>query len=293
MDLREGEKVLTLSAPAKINWFLQVLRKRDDGYHDISSLMQYVALSDTLTMEHSDEIEVVSDLNIPQEENLVHKAALLMREWSGIKAGVRITLKKEIPMSAGLGGGSSDAATSLLGLSRLWNLDLTPKELSEIGEALGSDVPFFFHGPVAVVEGRGEIVSPVRLKSAYPLVLVKPPVAVSSAWAYAQVNVTQEAKVLTKKHNNIKLFRQGLENGDFSLLSSLHRNDLEPLVVKRFPIIREIKQKLMLIGAVFSAMSGSGSTVFGVFRTDEEADRAADELSANWCKAVKTVISYS
>jgi len=285
--------VLTLSAPAKINWFLQVLRKRDDGYHDIISLMQYVTLSDTLTMEHSDEIEVITEPNIPQEENLVHKAALLMRERSGIKSGARITLKKEIPISAGLGGGSSDAATSLIGLSRLWNLDLTRRELSELGGALGSDVPFFFHGPAAVVKGRGEIVFPVRLQAAYPLVLVKPPVAVSTAWAYTQMTVSPDAKVLTKKHNNIKLFRQALENGDFSWLSSLNRNDLEPPVVKRYPIIYEIKQKLMLNGAVFSAMSGSGSTVFGVFRTDEEANRAVESLSAHWCKVVKTVIPHS
>ncbi|MGD0884108.1 MAG: 4-(cytidine 5'-diphospho)-2-C-methyl-D-erythritol kinase [Thermodesulfovibrionales bacterium] len=285
--------MLTLSAPAKINWFLQVLRKRDDGYHDIISLMQYVTLSDTLTMEHSDEIEVITEPNIPQEENLVHKAALLMRERSGIKSGARITLKKEIPISAGLGGGSSDAATSLIGLSRLWNLDLTRRELSELGGALGSDVPFFFHGPAAVVKGRGEIVFPVRLQAAYPLVLVKPPVAVSTAWAYTQMTVSPDAKVLTKKHNNIKLFRQALENGDFSWLSSLNRNDLEPPVVKRYPIIYEIKQKLMLNGAVFSAMSGSGSTVFGVFRTDEEANRAVEGLSAHWCKVVKTVIPHS
>ncbi|HAM52139.1 MAG TPA: 4-(cytidine 5'-diphospho)-2-C-methyl-D-erythritol kinase [Nitrospiraceae bacterium] len=291
--LWKGEEVLTLSAPAKINWFLHIVRKRDDGYHDIVSLMQYVTLSDTLTMEHSDGIQVVSAQNIPQEENLVYKAAVLMRQLMRIKSGVRITLKKEIPEAAGLGGGSSDAASSLLGLSRLWNLNVAPIELAEMGKVLGSDVPFFFQGPLAMVEGRGEIVFPVRLRASYSLLLVKPLLAVSTAWAYAQLDVPSNPKVLTKKHNNITLFRQALENGDFSLLSSLQRNDLEPHVAKRYPVIDEIKEKLMLNGAIFSSMSGSGPTVFGVFRTDKEAAKAAEGLSPNWCRVVKTVAPYS
>lgn len=283
--------MLTLSAPAKINWFLNVLYRRDDGYHDIVSLMQCITLNDTLMMEHSDTVEIITDAAIPMEDNLVYKAAMLMKEKAGIKSGVRVTLKKEIPVAAGLGGGSSDAAISIMGLGRLWNLDMTQDELVRIGRALGSDVPFFFHGPVSVIEGRGEIVSPVKVNRSYPVLLVKPPVNVSTAWAYTEFDkVSSSRKVLTKG-NNVKLFSQAFEKGDFSLLSSIQRNDLDALVVRRFPAIGEIKQSLMKRGALFSAMSGSGPTVFGVFDSEEKALEAMGYMLPNWCRVVKTVTS--
>ena len=244
--------MLTLKAPAKINWFLNVLGRRKDGYHDIVSLMQCITLSDSLVMENSPTVEVVTGADIPGEENLVYKAARLMKEKTGSVSGVKITLHKEIPLAAGLGGGSSDAAATLMGLKRLWDLDCTPRDLAGLGEALGSDVPFFFHGPVSVVEGRGEIVSPVGLRKSYPLLLVKPEISISAAWAYAEYDKAPRSReVLTKKHNNIKLFCRALERGDFAFLSSLQGNDLEPLVVRRYPVIGEIKHSLMLRGALF------------------------------------------
>lgn len=286
--------MLTLNAPAKINWFLNVLRKRDDGYHDVASLMQLVTLNDTVTMEHSDTVKVISDADIPTENNLVYKAAILVKERAGIKAGVRITLKKEIPVAAGLGGGSSDAAVTLMGLKRFWNLDMTQHELVRIGEVLGSDVPFFFHGPVSIIEGRGDIVYPVRLNRAYSILLVKPPVDISTAWAYAELDkVSSYRKVLTKKNNNIKLFCQALERGDFSLLSSIQGNDFDALIFRRYPAIGDIKQNLMKRGALFSSMSGSGPTVFGVFASEREALEAMGYMLPNWCRVVKTISSNS
>lgn len=285
--------MIVLDAPAKINWFLTVLCRRDDGYHNISSLMQCVSIADSLTLEEADRVEVVTDAGIPEQENLVYRAALLMKEKAGIKSGVRIALRKEIPLAAGLGGGSSDAAAALAGLNRLWGLNLSPGELSAVGEELGSDVPFFFQGPAAQVGGRGEIVFPFPLQRSCTLLLVKPPVGVSAAWAYAQVDKPRCSQVLTKKDNTIKLFCRALEEGDFSFLSSLQKNDLEPLVAKRYPIIGEIKRKLLLKGAVFSSMSGSGPTVFGVFPSDEEAARAAEDFSPNWCRVVRTVTGYA
>jgi 4-diphosphocytidyl-2-C-methyl-D-erythritol kinase len=283
-------KIITLEAPAKINWFLNVLGRREDGYHDILSLMQRITLSDSLVMENSPTVEVLADADIPREENLVYKAARLMKEKTGRVSGVKITLSKRIPLAAGLGGGSSDAAATIMGLTRLWNLDFTPRELAGLGEVLGSDVPFFFHGPASVVEGRGEIVSPVELRESYSLLLVKPAISISAAWAYAEYDRTSPLKeVLTKKHNNIKLFCQALERGDFAFLSSLQGNDLEPLVTRKYPVIGEIKHTLMLRGALFSAMSGSGSSVFGVFDSERNAEKAREYMSPHWSRIVKTV----
>ena len=146
---------LSLNAPAKINWFLGVAGKRDDGYHNIVSLMQCISLYDTLTFDHADSVEITSYLDIPVRDNIVHKAASRLKEYTSCRKGADISLKKNVPVSAGLGGGSSDAACTLLGLNELWGLGLGKKRLSSIASEIGSDVPFFLNGPVAVVEGKG------------------------------------------------------------------------------------------------------------------------------------------
>lgn len=290
--------MLTLSPPAKINWFLEVLNKREDGYHNIRSLMQFVSHNDLITIEDSDEIEVITDAHIPLVNNLVYEAAILLRDYAGVKKGVKIRLRKEIPMSAGLGGGSSDAAFTMIGLNRLWNLALTRQELMALGGRLGSDIPFFFQGPAAIVRGRGEVVLPVTLKKSYVVLLVKPPVEVSSAWAYSgfqndrgSSRPEDKDEMLTKENNNIKLICHALENGDFSYLSSLLRNDLESYVVRGYPVISDIKNTLLTKSAVFAAMSGSGPTVFGVFDSEQKAMKAKAYMSPNWCRVVKTVAS--
>lgn len=282
--------MFTLNAPAKINWFLNVLGRRDDGYHDIVSLMQRVTLYDSLSFERSDRLEVMTDADIPATDNLVYRAAILLKETFGITAGARIILKKEIAMSAGLGGGSSDAACTLKGLNRLWDLDLTDKELMDIGARIGSDVSFFFNGSAAVIKGRGDIVEPARVEKSHALLLVKPPIDISAAWAYMENDKTGH-RGLTKGRNNIKLFCQALEESDFTLLSSMLSNDLEPCVVSRYPVVGEIKDDLLKTGARLSAMSGSGSAVFGVFDSDQDAATAGEKLSNYWCKVAKTVAS--
>ncbi|HXX81591.1 MAG TPA: 4-(cytidine 5'-diphospho)-2-C-methyl-D-erythritol kinase [Thermodesulfovibrionales bacterium] len=284
--------MFALNAPAKINWFLNVLDKREDGYHDIVSLLQCVSLSDFLIMENSSAVEVTTGADIPRDDNLVYKAATLMREKAGIASGVKITLHKEIPLAAGLGGGSSDAAATLMGLNKLWDLDFSSRDLARLGETLGSDVPFFFHGPASVVEGRGEIVSPVELRKSYSLLLVKPKISISAAWTYAEYDqVSSSREVLTKRPADIKLFCQALERGDFELLSSLQGNNLEPFVVRRYPVIGEIKRGLKARGALFSSMSGSGSSVFGVFGSERDAENAREYMAPHWCRVVKTVRS--
>ncbi len=287
--------MIAIKAPAKINWFLHVLRRRIDGYHDIVSLMQCVSLFDSLAMDCSDSVEVVTEAGINMEDNLVYKAATLLRKESGVKAGARIVLKKEIPMAAGLGGGSSDAAFTMIGLNRLWDLGLTGRELAVLGERLGSDVAFFFHGPASVIEGRGEIVSPADIRRSYPILLVKPPLDVSTAWGYAEIDrlssgePVPEEEELTKKNDHIKSFSNALESGDFTRLSSIQSNDFEPVLVERYPVIGDIKNTLMRKGALFSAMSGSGPTVFGVFESEQKAEGAASAVSPNWCRVVRTI----
>ncbi len=287
--------MLTLKAPAKINWFLNVLGKRNDGYHDIVSLMQWVDLYDSLAIDHSDKVEVVTESGIRTEDNLVYKAAMLVREKAGINSGVRIALKKEVPMAAGMGGGSSDAAFTVMGLDRYWGLDMGIQELAGLGAMLGSDVPFFFHGPASVIGGRGEIVTPVKLRRPHVLLLVKPPVEVSTAWAYSEIDRHSSSfspgEELTKKDNNIKLFCRALEEGDFALLSSIRGNDFESVAVSKYPVIGDIKHGLLKKGALFAAMSGSGPTVFGVFASEQIAKEAMRQMLPNWCRVVKTVAS--
>lgn len=284
--------MFTLNAPAKINWFLNVLRKREDGYHEVSSLMQMITLCDTLSFERADGINVITEAQIAPEDNLVYKAANLLKNTAHVTAGARIVLKKNIPVFAGLGGGSSDAAYTLMGLNRLWGIGMTHDELVKLGQSLGSDVPFFLNGSAAVVSGRGEIVSPVRLNKAYAIALVRPQANVSTAWAYSQVNPSEKLTKYRENYDNTRLFCHALETGDFALLSSIQGNDLESAVVGKYPEIEKVKRKLAEKGALFTAMSGSGATVFGVFASSKEADNALEGISQdNWRKTVNTVTS--
>jgi 4-diphosphocytidyl-2-C-methyl-D-erythritol kinase len=276
---------ISLRAPAKINWFLSVLNRRDDGYHAIVSLMQCVDLFDTLIFEDGYQLAVISDMDgVPVEKNLVYRAAELMRAVEGSGRGARITLKKEIPLSAGLGGGSSDAAYTLTGLNRLWDMNLSAERLRELGSKIGSDVPFFIDTVYAIVEGRGEVVTPLRNTSETAVLLVNPGFPVSAGWAYHSLQ-----SELTKKSVDIKLFCQSLDRTDYGSLRTMLVNDLETVVSDVYPEIAGIKAMLAEQGAVISAMSGSGPTVFGVFRSVEETVKASLNMKPYWCRAVKTL----
>jgi len=278
----------SLSAPAKINWFFKVIGKRDDGYHNIMSLMQCISLYDNLMFEHSDLIEVESDLDIPLDDNLVYKAASLLKQYTSYKKGAKIVLQKNIPIGAGLGGGSSDTAYTLSGLNRLWGLRLNNRELSLIGAEIGSDVPFFLNGPSALVEGRGEKVTPFKINSSVVLLLIKPLFSVSTAWAYTSFDKITINR-LTKKPVDIKLFCHAFKKQDFASLSTKLNNDLEKVVIERYPVVREIKYRLLERGAVISAISGSGPTIFGVFESKKAASAVAEEMGSNWCRIVTTI----
>ena len=277
--------MLQLNAPAKINWFLSVLGKRQDGYHDISSLVQCIDLHDILLFEHSDTLELISEIpDLPAEKNLVFRAARRMMEIAERKRGVRITLVKNIPLAAGLGGGSSDAASTLVGLDRLWGTGLGPELLRDIGAAIGSDVPFFIGNIYAIMEGRGERIHPLQGASEMTLLLVNPLIPVSTAWAYEACQIR-----LTKKPVDIKLFCQTLARKDFDTLNSMLVNDLEMAVIAAHPEIGRIKESLYRLGASAAAMSGSGSTVFGVFLSADEALSASRHMEGYWCRVVRTL----
>ncbi len=273
---------IAVKAPAKINWFLHVEGKRGDGYHDIRSVLQCVSLFDELTLEHADSIVVESTLGIPYSENLVVKAAWLLKEYASYRHGARIVLEKCIPVSAGLGGGSSDAASVLIGLNRLWRLGLSRQELCSLGARLGSDVSFFFYAPAAAVSGRGEVVEPLNIESSFTVLLVKPDVAVSAAEAYRLFDTEGGAR-LTKKAPDIKLFCQTLRDQDFRVLSPMLYNDLEGVIARGCPAVMEIKHRLNALGADLSLMSGSGPTVFGIFRDRQRAEASLRHMQPHWC----------
>lgn len=285
MALELKAPALVRKAPAKINWFLQVLGMRDDGYHEILSLMQSIDLCDTLTFENSSGLELISDIPLPLEENLVYRAALALRETVKTSKGARITLAKRIPLAAGLGGGSSDAATALVGLNSMWGLGLSVEELSNIGSRLGSDIPFFLNGPSAVVEGRGEKVAPARIMRSCTLLLVKPPFGVSAGRAYSEVRKYADERL------DAGAMIEALNGGDYKAFGNVLRNDLEGPVFKSHPELSAIKKRLLEKGAVLSLMSGSGSTVFGAFENRRLAEEARAGFPSYWSAVADTQVA--
>ncbi len=282
--------MLTIKTPAKINWSLSVLKKRTDGYHDIISLIHSIDLYDTLVFEESEVIEIVCNAPIKIKNNLVYKAAKVLANYAGIKKGIKITIKKDIPIGAGLAGGSSDAAATLKTLNEFWNINLSSEELIQLGKSLGSDVTFFFHLPISIVEGKGEIIKPLEIKKSYNLLLIKPPFSVSTRWAYESLGIkSQLTENYEKINNNIWHLYDLLCKG---VLDNIYLwNDLEKPVIRRYPEIDRLKKRLLKAGAKFSLMSGSGSTVFGLFKSKEEALIASEGFDGYWVRVVQTLVS--
>jgi 4-diphosphocytidyl-2-C-methyl-D-erythritol kinase len=267
---------LALRSPAKINLFLKVLAKREDGYHDIITLMQAVELCDDIEMEKTKAgIRIVCDNpDCPQDENnLAYKAASLLFREEDFDGGIKIKITKRIPIASGLGGGSSNAAATLRGLNQLLKLGLPFYRLNDMAAKLGSDVPFFLYSGQALAQGRGEIIQPLALCKDYWLLLVCPRLEVSSAWAYRNLKIS-----LTRKRNEFNYKPLGSSLGFFEALSHFE-NDLEEVVVKKHTVVRQIKDILRDSGAVKSVMSGSGPTVYGVFDQKPLAEEVTKKLS--------------
>lgn len=275
-----SDRTFTLPAFAKINLTLRVHGRRADGYHEISTTLQTITLNDLITFEPlpGERFELVCAApDVPADEtNLVHRAATALRERFGVRRGARVTLEKKIPSGGGLGGGSSDAAVALVGLSYLWDLHIGKRELAETGARLGADVPFFFTGGTALGTGTGTDIAPLGDAPRRHLIVVTPAVKVSTAEAYKALN----APALTKADGAVML-PISHEEADFSdSLRGEMRNDFEAVVFRLHPDIKRAKDALLGAGARGAMLSGSGSSVFGVFDSESEARLALGALGA-------------
>jgi 4-diphosphocytidyl-2-C-methyl-D-erythritol kinase len=261
-------------AYAKINLGLLVLNRRPDGYHDIATIFHRVNLFDQIALEPSDTLSISTDSpDVPRDDgNICLKAALLLREHLGSAAGVRIRLSKQIPVGAGLGGGSSDAAAVLTSLPRFWGSSPGPGIMSELALRLGSDVPFFLSPGSAFARGRGEILEYMDLDIPYAILLCNPGIHVSTAWAYGQVTPSAIADAAAMKQCVLEFI------GNPALLARVLRNDFEPAVFREHPEIGALKQTMLDRGALFASMSGSGSSVYGFFEDPARAGKMAEEL---------------
>ncbi len=272
---------LTVLAPAKVNLILRVLDRRSDGYHNLWSIMQTVALEDEVRIRlrpGQAGIQLRCDASglAADHTNLVHRAASAVVKQVERSIGIEIDLLKRIPMGAGLGGGSSDAAATIIGLNRLLQLGWTEARMAEVGQSLGSDVPFFLYAPTAIVSGRGETVRPTTIQGTRWAVLVNPGFGVETKWAYNELASTRGGvRSLTPLHQDID-HQQRLA---WSQLSAAAENDFESPVFAAHGVLREIKQTLLDHGAGMALLSGSGATVFGLFADEAGARRAAAHFS--------------
>jgi 4-diphosphocytidyl-2-C-methyl-D-erythritol kinase len=261
---------------AKINLLLRVLGKRADGYHEISTLLQAIDLHDEIALTKKARGITIrcSRETVPLgAENLAYRAAKLLERECGHPLGVEIEIEKRIPVAAGLGGGSSDAAGALLGLNELYGLGVKKERLQRIGSELGSDVPFFLSRGQALATGRGEKIEEIRLPLDYFLVLLKPPFGISSSWAYKKTK-----KDLTREVQVSDIVRWDVAD-QISGIIPFFENDLEIGVISEFEEIGRLKGVLNQEGALFSQMSGSGPTVYGIFDREERAKQVASALS--------------
>ena len=267
---------IEISVPAKINLWLEVLRKRSDGYHDLSSLMLPVSVFDRITIDLREVggfEAICSHPGVPGDErNLAVRAAIAYGESAGVRTGGVIRIEKEIPVGAGLGGGSADAAGVLLALNSHFNQAVAPGDLEKIAAGLGADVPFFLHRRPALATGIGEKLEFEEGVPQYALVLIKPAMSVSTAWVYRNLKLTRgESKI------KLNTFRDSPW-----LLGGVAENDLESVTLPRHPVLARIKNWLLARGAVVALMSGSGPTVFGVFESENEAQLTADVAIGQW-----------
>ena len=274
-------------APAKINLLLDVLHKRDDGFHEVEMIMTMVDLADRLTMEElpRDGIIISSQAGyIPlDEKNLAFQAARLIKERYNVRKGVYIHLDKHIPVAAGLAGGSSDAAAALRGLNRLWGLNIPQDELCRLGAELGSDVPFCVTGGTAVARGRGEKLEPIVNPPQCWVVLAKPPINVSTADVYGRFRAAG-----LREHPSTSAMRSAIERGSFADVCAGLGNVLESVTLELYPEVRQMKKTMQRLGADGVLMSGSGPTDFGLVAKEAKVARIYNGLRG-FCKEVYVV----
>lgn len=265
-------------AYAKINLGLDVLRRRDDGYHEVKMIMQTVAICDDLFFEKSAKPGVhlkIEGADLPADgDNLICRAAALIMEEEKIIEGVQITLQKRIPIAAGMAGGSADAAAALRGLNRLFSLGYSAQELRELGVRLGADIPYCIEGGTMLSEGIGEILTALPAPPACHLVVAKPDIDVSTAFVYGNLKADS-----LPYHPDIDGMARALAQGDLKGITDRMGNVLETVTEKACPVITKIKEQMRGLGAENALMSGSGPTVFGICKTKDKADRIAAAVS--------------
>jgi 4-diphosphocytidyl-2-C-methyl-D-erythritol kinase len=267
---------VSLSAPAKINLFLEILSKREDGYHNIESVLQTVNLFDEITLTKTRSgIKVFPSYSYlqPNEEDLTQRAAKVIFRAHGIKSGLEIKINKKIPVGAGLGGGSSDAAAVLRGINELFDLGLTKSSLLKLAQEIGSDVPFFIQGGTALVRARGEIISPLPPLKKGQFILIVPPLRISTQWAY------QNYSFWSPRRKNIQPFLSALRKEALDEIGKLLYNAFEKLIIDNYPQVAQIKKELeknrFLLG---SSLTGSGPCIFGLVKTVAHANEILTSL---------------
>ena len=273
---------ITRKAYAKINLGLDVIRRRPDGYHEVKMIMQTVGICDILTFRKSGRQDGAVTLFLDKKElpcgkeNLVYRAAELLTRTHGLRDGVEITLEKRIPIAAGMAGGSTDAAAVFHGMNELFGLSMSLQEMKDLGVGIGADVPYCIQGGTALSEGIGEILTALPSPPAAYLLIAKPDISVSTKFVYENLHADT-----LKSHPDIDGMVQALERGSLEGIVSRMENVLETVTVREYPVIHMLKDIMRREGALNALMSGSGPTVFGVYKTREaaEASRPAVEKS--------------
>ncbi|MCT6916511.1 MAG: 4-(cytidine 5'-diphospho)-2-C-methyl-D-erythritol kinase [Bacillus wiedmannii] len=277
---------LLVKAPAKINLSLDVLGKRQDGYHEVKMIMTTIDLADRLELTElaEDRIEILShNRYVPDDQrNLAYQAAKLLKEKFNVKKGVSITIEKTIPVAAGLAGGSSDAAATLRGLNKLWNLGLTIDELAELGAEIGSDVSFCVYGGTAIATGRGEKIEHIKTPPSCWVILAKPHIGVSTADVYGNLKLNRVT------HPNVDKMVNVINAGDYKGICDTVGNVLEDVTFAMHPEVARIKAQMKRFGADAVLMSGSGPTVFGLVHHDSRMHRIYNGLKG-FCEQVYAV----
>ncbi|MCI9136406.1 MAG: 4-(cytidine 5'-diphospho)-2-C-methyl-D-erythritol kinase [Lachnospiraceae bacterium] len=268
---------LRLKAYAKINLGLDVLRRREDGYHEVKMIMQTIGLYDRITLKKMREpgIQVKTNLYyLPENENnLVYQAAELLMDEFQLKSGVMIDLQKFIPVAAGMAGGSSDAAAVLYGMNRMFRLGLSKKDLMRRGVKIGADVPYCIMRGTALAEGIGEQLSPLKPMPKCRILVAKPPISVSTKFVYENLKLEKDTK-----HPDIDGILQGIESGNLQEIAAHMGNLLETVTIPYHPVIAQIKEEMVQGGALNAMMSGSGPTVFGLFENENLAEETCRKL---------------
>ena len=268
---------ITLKALAKINLGLDVVRRREDGYHEVRMVMQTIHLYDKLDIKKTTEEGIVITSNLSyvptNENNLVYKAGKLLMDEFDIKEGVSVHLQKRIPVAAGMAGGSSDAAAMLYGMNEIFGLGLSRKELMERGVKIGADVPYCLMRGTALAEGIGEKLTSLPPMVKCPVLIAKPAISVSTKFVYENLKLDEETI-----HPDIDQLVTDIKNKDLHAIAGHMGNVLESVTIPEYPIIAQIKEQMMKSGAINSMMSGSGPTVFGLFEDEETARKAYDDM---------------